>query len=102
MTARRLREAIAALGPWAIDVPVTGAVSTGQCPPRSHDPASPPPILVSPRKTWQRQISAIYPDGLGGRSLLDCGCNCGGYCFFAKELGAGRVYGFDARERWIE
>jgi tRNA (mo5U34)-methyltransferase len=44
----------------------------------------------------------IYPAGLDGRSVLDCACNCGGYLFWAKELGAGQCFGFDIREHWIE
>ena len=34
--------------------------------------------------------------------MLDCGCNCGGYLFWTKDLGAGRCFGFDARAQWIE
>jgi SAM-dependent methyltransferase len=34
--------------------------------------------------------------------VLDCACNSGAYLFWAKELGAGRCFGFDAREHWIE
>jgi SAM-dependent methyltransferase len=44
----------------------------------------------------------VYPAGLQGRSVLDCACNCGGYLFWAKELGAGRCFGFDARQHWID
>ena len=41
------------------------------------------------------------PDGVEGRSFLDCACNCGGYSFWTKELGADRTFGFDVREHWI-
>ena len=33
--------------------------------------------------------------------MLDCACNCGAYLFWARELGAGRCFGFDVREHWI-
>ena len=37
-------------------------------------------------------MSALYPDGFQGRSIMDCACNCGGYLFWAKEIGAdGRI-----------
>ena len=46
-------------------------------------------------------MEKIYPGGMGGRSFLDCACNCGAYGFFVKELGAGRTFGFDVRDHWI-
>jgi 2-polyprenyl-3-methyl-5-hydroxy-6-metoxy-1,4-benzoquinol methylase len=46
-------------------------------------------------------IKRIYPDGLEGRSFLDCACNCGGYSFWMKEIGAGSCLGFDVRDHWI-
>jgi len=43
----------------------------------------------------------LYPHGLGGRSVLDCACNCGGYLLWCGEFGASGGLGFDAREHWI-
>ena len=83
------------LGPWHLDIAVTPEVSTRVW----ADEAGRP--LASPRELFQRTLRSIYPDGLQGRSVLDCGCNSGGYAFWAKELGAGRCFGFDAREQWI-
>ena len=47
-------------------------------------------------------IQKVYPDGLQGKSVLDCACNAGGYCFWSKELGARQAFGFDVREHWID
>ncbi len=47
------------------------------------------------------EVRRIYPEGLEGRSFLDCACNGGGYCFWARELGADRCFGFDVHEHWI-
>jgi len=34
--------------------------------------------------------------------VLDCACNAGGHLLEAKRQGAGRCFGFDVREHWIE
>jgi tRNA (mo5U34)-methyltransferase len=47
-------------------------------------------------------LRSIYPDGLAGRTVLDCACNCGAYLFWAKDLGAGDCFGFDVRKHWID
>ena len=43
-----------------------------------------------------------YPNGLAGKTVLDVGCNSGGYCFIAAQLGARRAIGFDIRQHWID
>ena len=53
------------------------------------------------QERFKKMMSSIYRDGLGGKTFLDCGCNCGAYCFWAKELGAKRAFGFDVRDHWI-
>ena len=40
--------------------------------------------------------------GLQGKRFLDVGCNSGGYCFAARDLGAAETYGFDVRQHWID
>jgi SAM-dependent methyltransferase len=50
------------------------------------------------RKLFKR----YYPQGLKGKTFLDVGCNAGGYCFLAHELGADHSYGFDVRDHWID
>ena len=100
----RLREEIVRLAPWHLDVQVTPTLSTSAF--LDAKPATPDPAevvtFISPRGVWRRTVEAIYPDGLEGRSFLDCACNCGGYSFWSKELGAERCFGFDVREPWIQ
>ena len=97
-----LRDEIVRLGPWHMDVAVTPEVSTRVFQDVETDyPGAGNVSFIAPRERWARLMKRIYPDGLEGRSFLDCACNCGGYCFWAKELGAGRCVGFDVREEWI-
>jgi tRNA (mo5U34)-methyltransferase len=101
-----LREELVRLGPWHLDVEVTpdlgtstfleGPNSIGGSAERKQGVS-----FISPRPAWERLLKAIYPEGLNERSFLDCACNCGGYSFWAKELGAGRIFGFDVRDHWI-
>jgi SAM-dependent methyltransferase len=57
--------------------------------------------LISPRKAFLKRLGRLYPDGMAGKSFLDCACNGGGYCFWAREKGIQRAVGFDVREHWI-
>ncbi len=57
---------------------------------------------MQPVEALAATIQDVFPGGLAGRSLLDCACNAGGYVFAAKQLGAGRCFGFDVREHWID
>jgi tRNA (mo5U34)-methyltransferase len=91
----QLKDEIVKLGPWHLAIDVTPEVSTRVWAEAAGQ------SLASPRENFQRTLRSIYPGGLEGRSVLDCGCNSGGYSFWAKELGAGRCFGFDAREQWI-
>jgi tRNA (mo5U34)-methyltransferase len=106
-----LREEVIRLGPWHFDIEITPDLSTrafldapaGTYKPhlvqqaRFQDASN-----VDPRGNFTRTMRRIFPEGLQGRSVLDCACNSGGLLFWAKELGAGRCFGFDVRERWIE
>ena len=98
-----LKEEIIRLGPWHLEVQVTPELSSSaflEAPEETYEvPAG--FTFFNPRAAHQGLMKAIYPGGLEGRSLLDCACNCGGYLFWTKELGAGSCFGFDAREHWI-
>lgn len=50
---------------------------------------------------FPEKVRLIYPEGLQGKRFLDCACNAGAYCYWARELGAEQVFGFDVREHWI-
>jgi SAM-dependent methyltransferase len=106
-----LREEVIRLGPWHFDIEITPELSTRaflDAPPGTYDPELVKQARfqdvgnVDPRGNFTRTMQKIFPEGLQGRSVLDCACNCGGLLFWAKELGAGRCFGFDVRERWIE
>jgi 2-polyprenyl-3-methyl-5-hydroxy-6-metoxy-1,4-benzoquinol methylase len=102
-TPDELREEIIDLGPWHLNVEVTPEVSTSV----SRDAAAPTGYAKrisfhDHRPTWTELITSVYPNGLEGRSVLDCACNCGGYLFWMKEMGAGDCLGFDVREHWID
>jgi tRNA (mo5U34)-methyltransferase len=99
-----LRAEIRRLGPWHQDLEIAPGVRTGE---RAPDD-DPDPLgvgasgIVQPDKLIHVAFRFIYPNGLEGRSVLDCGCNAGGYLFEAKRKGAGRCFGFDVREHWLE
>jgi tRNA (mo5U34)-methyltransferase len=99
-----LREEIIRLGPWHFDIKVTDALSTRvslEAPPGTY-PESFGPVAFQDIRTEHRiHLKQLYPDGLGGRTVLDCACNSGGYLFWSRELGAGTCFGFDVREHWI-
>jgi hypothetical protein len=57
--------------------------------------------LIDPTAKFSELLRRVFPDGLQGRSVLDCACNCGAYLFLCKDHGAGECLGFDVREQWI-
>ena len=90
-----LRAEIVRLGPWHHDIEVVPGVRT------ARDAHGNSVSVIRPDLIFPFFMSEVYPDGLGGRSVLDCACNGGGYLFAAKDIGAGRAAGFDVREHWI-
>ncbi len=84
------------LAPWHIEVEVTPELSTRDVGEEHLE------RLYVRRENFLRLIERIYPDGVAGRSVLDCACNCGAYLFWLKEAGAGNCFGFDIREHWIK
>ena len=97
-----LRDEIIRLGPWHLDVQVTPDISTACSTEASYPPSFGDVSFINPRGAFTHLMTKIYPHGLGGRSFLDCACNCGGYSFWARELGAGATFGFDVRSHWID
>jgi tRNA (mo5U34)-methyltransferase len=99
-----LEEAIR-LGPWHIEVEITPELSTRatlEAPAGTYsEPTFDGMSFQSPKEGFMRKMKRIFPNGLEGRSVMDCACNCGAYLLWCKELGAGECYGFDAREHWI-
>ncbi len=105
-SAQDLRAEIIRLGPWHLDVDVTPELSTAaflEAPGETYDAEALGAVsFISPKEYFRGLIADLYPGGLRGRAVLDCACNCGGYLFWAKELDAGRCFGFDVRQHWIE
>jgi SAM-dependent methyltransferase len=107
-TLEELRAEIIRLGPWHLDVEVAPGLTTRaflDAPPGTYqgtghlDPSR--ITFIDPRRDVESLLPRIYPAGLEGRSFLDCACNCGGYSFLAREMGASACFGFDVREHWI-
>lgn len=99
-----LSEKIKAMRPWHHDIQLfddftTGRVFSpnGRLERVDNDGVS----LISPRERFLSRLERIYPEGLSGKSFLDCACNGGGYCFWAREKDVARAVGFDVREHWI-
>jgi tRNA (mo5U34)-methyltransferase len=53
-----------------------------------------------PHGPWQT-IQKLLPPDLGGKTLLDVGCNAGFYAFEAKRRGAKRVLGVDGQRQHV-
>jgi tRNA (mo5U34)-methyltransferase len=95
-----LQSRLDALGPWCHDLELVDGVRTRDWHDRNPDSAV---AFLDPKDTSVgRFVARHFADGFEGRSVLDCGCNAGGYTFLARELGAGTCYGFDARQHWID
>jgi tRNA (mo5U34)-methyltransferase len=83
MTSDALRRAAAALGPWFHNIDLGGVMT------------APDHFLGDyPAVKWRRFADAI-PADLGGRTVLDIGCNGGFYSIQMKSRGAARVLGID-------
>ena len=102
MTAEQLEQALIQLGPWHHEIQVTEDVSTGVTRDAEYAAAYGPVSFLDMRQAYKTKLLRLFPQGLEGRSVLDCGCNCGESLFWAKEIGAGECFGFDAREHWIK
>lgn len=100
-----LKEEIIRLGPWHLDVQVTSEIGTAvflDAPADRYSASMGKPSFINPRQQFISLMKQVYPEGLKGKRFLDSACNCGGYCFWAKELAASECFGFDVRPHWIE
>jgi tRNA (mo5U34)-methyltransferase len=84
-----IRKQVEALGPWFHNLDLNGVCTAPQ-----HYLGDYPTVK------WQRFAEAI-PADLGGRSVLDIGCNAGFYALEMKRRGAVRVLGLDASEDYL-
>jgi tRNA (mo5U34)-methyltransferase len=97
----RLRRELRELAPWHLDVEVRGGLRTADAADAPINPELGKVSFLDAGRSYRALISSLYPAGLKDRSVLDCACNCGGYCFWSQELGASECFGFDVREHWI-
>jgi tRNA (mo5U34)-methyltransferase len=105
MDPQTILERAKALAPWHHDFELVDGVRTGSL--NSPDHADPAKrgfranLILDPSHL-KGFFKTYYPNGLAGKRVLDVGCNAGGYCFVAGELGAAAVVGFDPRQHWID
>lgn len=102
MNREEVIENLKRLAPWHYDIEVRPGVRTGSFNRDDYGDKNLANVAIIPERRLEPLLYWLYPDGLRGKSFLDVGCNGGDYCLSAKRLGADRVLGFDARERWIE
>jgi SAM-dependent methyltransferase len=104
MNQAQLRDEIIRLGTWHFDIEVAEGLTTAvslEAPPDTYSESFGPVSFQDIRAEHRVHLKNLYPDGLQGRTVLDCACNSGGYLFWSRELGAGTCFGFDVREHWI-
>jgi tRNA (mo5U34)-methyltransferase len=89
LSPQEIRAGAAALGEWFHNIDLHGV------------PTAPTHFLGDyPATVWQH-FSRDLPQDMGGRSVLDIGCNGGFFSIEMKRRGAGRVLGIDADERYL-
>jgi tRNA (mo5U34)-methyltransferase len=86
----RIEERLRDLGEWFHNIDLGGGIQT-----------APNHFLGDyPNLKWQKFAHAI-PADLGGKSVLDIGCNAGFYSLEMKRRGADRVLGIDSDETYL-
>ena len=97
-----LRAEVERLGPWHHDVELVPGVRTSHAPLSQEKSDQRTPTTYRPEYHVARIVESLFPAGLEGRSFLDCACNGGGHSLTAARHGAGRLFGFDARQHWVD
>lgn len=87
--AGEIREKIEALGPWFHNIDLGGVWT------------APDHFLGDYPNMKFRRFEAQLPADLGGKTVLDIGCNAGFYSMEMKRRGADRVVGIDSDERYL-
>ena len=91
------------LAPWHLDVEIAPGLTTREFADAPYDQQAFGKVrLVDSGPRFMSTLRDLYPGGLEGRSMLDMACNCGGFLYWARELGAGECLGTDVRAHWIE
>src|SRR5262245_36679216 len=98
----KIEAALRDLAPWHFAIEVMPGIKTVDYNKDSYGDIDLDKVGVINPYEMSPLLQDILPDGgIAGRTFLDVGCNGGGYCFVAHELGAQACYGFDVREHWI-
>ena len=95
-----LRAEIKAMRPWHHNIALNADVATDVK--GADNPMGNNVSLTLPANVFSSRTQLLLPNGMQGKTFLDCGCNAGGYCFAAKDAGATRTFGFDVRQHWID
>ena len=89
LSATEIRSQVKALGPWFHNIDLDGV------------PTAPDHFLGNyPYVKWRKFADAI-PADLGGKTVLDIGCNAGFYSIEMKRRGADRVLGVDFDDAYL-
>src|SRR5207248_1917304 len=84
-----IRQKVEALGPWFHNLDLNGVQT------------APDHFLGDyPNIKW-RQFADALPKNLGGRTVLDIGCNAGFYAMEMKRRGADRVVAIDTEDEYL-
>ncbi len=89
LSKEEIRRRVDALGPWFHNLDLKGVAT------------APGHFLGDyPTVKWRR-FSAVIPESLEGKTVLDIGCNAGFYAMEMKRRGAERVLGLDTDEEYL-
>jgi len=89
------------LAPWHVNVDIRDGITT-EVSKEDGEHEGRFVSFIDSKNRFVDLINNIYGDkGLKGKSFFDHACNCGSYCYWAKELGAKKTYGYDVRDHWI-
>lgn len=94
-----LIEELRSLAPWHLDIEIAPGVRTSDGNAPDYDDPDRRNVSVVNVEEMRPLFQAL---DMNGKSFLDVACNAGGYSLLAHSMGASRVFGFDAREIWIE
>lgn len=82
------------LSPWQIKVQITPEIATD---------AFETINLVDNEVSFKELLSEIYSEqDFQNKTFLNCGCDCGAYCFWARSVGFKWCFGFDIKEQLIK
>jgi tRNA (mo5U34)-methyltransferase len=90
------------LGPWHFSFEIAPGVLTGELNGKDYEDPNKGNVETIDPYHMKSFFRTYFPQGLAGKDLLDVGCNAGGYCFIAAELGARNATGFDIRQHWLD